>query len=114
MSLHGRFTRRIAPKLNNSGLYIANTGNANTVTTFVVPEGAIAVRLWMEDGSGNKVRFRIGFAGEVNAPNAGDTDLTLGHQENAVISYDLPAWAKVAHIASTTANAKVFGTWYYD
>jgi hypothetical protein len=114
MALHGRFTRRIAPKLNNSGLYVASTGTANSVTTVVVPEGAIAVRLWMENGSGTRVRFRIGFAGEVNTPATADTDTTLGHHEDAVLSYDLPAWARVMHLASNTANAKVFGTWYYD
>lgn len=114
MALHGRFTRRIAPKLNNSGLYIADTGSANNVTTVVVPEGAIAVRLWMQNGSGTFVRFRIGFGGEVNTVAATDTDGTLGHHNADVLSYDLPAWAKVMHLASPTANCKVFGTWYYD
>lgn len=108
-----RITRKIAPRILASGEK-KTLATANTVYTVAVPPGAIALRLWIENSSGTRVRGRIGFAGEVHAPNATDSDTTLGFHEDGVEGYDLPSWAKVLHLASPTANAIAFLSWYYD
>lgn len=109
-----RITRRIAPKIANSGLYVADTGASNSVTTITIPAGVLAVRIWFENGSGVTVRGRVGFAGEVYSLTVTDSDGTLGYQEADVEIYELPAWARVLYVASSTANAKVRGIWFYD
>lgn len=107
-------SKRITPKIANSELYISSLGSANDVDTLEVPAGAVAVSLWF-DNSGTVVSGRVGFAGEVSptftSTSAGDD--TSGHQ-TGVETYSIPSWAKVLHVSSSTADAKVFGMWFYD
>lgn len=107
-------SKRIAPKTANSEIYVASLGTANTVTTMEVPTGVVAMSLWF-DNSGTLVNGRVGFAGEVNSAftAAVNGDGKSGHQ-TGVETYSIPSWAKVIHLSSATANAKVFGMWFYD
>jgi hypothetical protein len=87
----------------------------NNVNTITVPNGAIRLKIWFQNGSGAYVRGRIGFQSEATpVPTAADTDTTLGHQEPGVAEYYFSSWAKYMCVASSTANAVVLGTWFYD
>lgn len=112
-------TRKVTPRTDISGLYVADTGDAGTVTAVVVPEGALGVTLWFEDGSG-KVRGRIGFAdndrsgtGDSSLATITDGDSTLGYQSDFPDTYSIVKWGAYLHVASDTANAVVLGCWHY-
>lgn len=108
-------TRKVAPRTDVSAVYLADLGASNTVNAIPVPEGAIGVSLWF-DNAGTKVRGRVGFHDtDISADLAAtDTDGTLGHQADVVELYSVVGWGKVLHVASSTANASLFGTWWFD
>ena len=108
-------SKRIAPKINNSELYIADTGSANAVTAIPVPAGVVALVIWFDDGTGTPGRGRVGFAGEEDTSFTGTTDGddTSGHIFGSE-TYSIPSWAKVIHVSTALGNAEIFGTWFYD
>ena len=110
----GLHTHKLTPRIAGSALYVSDTGSANHVTAVTIPDGAIAVTLWF-DNAGTKVRGRVGFAGEDASATvtAADSDTTLGFHPADVDNYDIGGWAKVLHVATPSANVKVFGTWSY-
>jgi len=108
-------TRRIAPKIAKSAIYNADMGTAHTVVKIAVPAGVIAFMGWFEGGSNTLVRGRVGFAGgDDTNPTAVDATDSLGFHPPLPESYAIPSWAKSLYIACPTANAKFFGTWFYD
>lgn len=107
-------THKMAPRLI-SELRVADTGAAGHVTTVTVPEGVVGVRLWFQNSGGTVVRGRVGFAGEASTTltSTTDGDGKLGHHATVIEDYDIPKWANVLHVASSTANAVVLGSWLY-
>jgi len=108
-------TRKVAPRTDVSALHIADLGAADTVNAVTVPSGAIGVSLWF-DNAGTKVRGRVGFHSEDLSTTilATDDDTTLAHQADIVETYSIVGWGAVLHVASSTANAALFGCWFYD
>jgi hypothetical protein len=108
-------TRKVAPRTDVSALYIADLGASNAVTAIEVPSGAIGVSLWFEAAS-VKVRGRVGFHSTDQSAtlDASDATGTLAHQSDFPEMYSVVGWGTYIHLASSTANASVFGCWYFD
>lgn len=108
-------TRKIAPKVT-AEIYLTSTGSAGTVTRIPRPsQSHAAILIWFENGSGAKVRGRIGFSNDpMTLSAATDGDDGLGHQPAEAKEYMLPSWAQYVYVATSTANAKVFGYWLTD
>lgn len=109
-------TRKIAPKIAGAEIYVTSTGSAGTVTKIDRPsQSHAALLVWFENGSGTKVRGRIGFSNDPETLSAAtDGDGKLGHHPAEVKEYMLPSWAQHVYLATSTANAKVFGYWLTD
>lgn len=105
---------KIAPRTNTSEIYVS-LGSSNNFTTLTLPEGTQMIRIYF-DNAGTKVRGRVGFSGAdgVTPANATDGDGKTGHQGPDIAEYTVPGWAKKVHLASSTANAKVFGVIFYN
>ena len=109
-------TKRLLPRVDKSGLHVADMGASNHVIAITVPDGAKGVVIFfMDSTAANMVRGRVGFAGEDESATitAADTDDTLGHHPPYFETYNLEGWAKVLHVACSTANAKLFGAWSF-
>lgn len=109
-------TRKTAPKVLLGEFHVADTGAAGTVTRVPRPaQSAVGLVIWFENGSGTRVRGRVGFANETQTvATVTDGDAKLGHHPADVREYELPSWATQVYVACSTANAKVFGAWYTD
>ena len=109
-------TKRLVPRTDISGIYISDLGSANTVHAIAAPEGAKGVILFfMKSDESAMIRGRVGFAGEDNSATllASDTDDNLGHHQNFADGSNDVGWSKVLHVACSTGNAKLFGSWCF-
>lgn len=109
-------TRKTAPKIALGEFYVGDTGTAGHVTRVARPaQSAVGLVIWFEDGSGNKIKGRVGFANEsVSLSNASPGDNGLAWHPADIREYELPSWAQWVYVACPTANAKAFGAWHTD